>query len=250
MDRNSAGAPGNRTRSFTLIELLVVVAIISILASMLLPAIQKARAKAHASLCSSNLNQFGKAVLNYVDEYGNFMPPHWNDATSDNWHRGVFIARAYYKNNFKLLQCPKDTEDAGFAGAPADETAAFPYDATKHSSSFSYNMQITDGFTLDQFGAGGLPMICREKHIIQPSSTIIYQESDASKAGMKNTSQSQMSDPATNGPSPTMNFGVMRQVYIRHSLGAHYLFADCHFEHRKPATITVPEVTREADVLP
>ena len=249
MDRNSAGAPGNRTRSFTLIELLVVVAIISILASMLLPAIQKARAKAHASLCSSNLNQFGKAVLNYVDEYGNFMPPHWNDATSDNWHRGVFIARAYYKNNFKLLRCPRDLDEDNFVEAPANEATAFPYVATKHYSSFNYNMKITDDFALDRIGAGGLPMICREKQIIQPSTTIIYLEGDAPKAGLKNASEAGAFEAETDGPKPSWwaTGGAMRNVYLRHSLGSHYLLGDCHFELRKPASLTEAEVTRVAD---
>ncbi|EDM28491.1 hypothetical protein LNTAR_11261 [Lentisphaera araneosa HTCC2155] len=79
-------------KKFTLIELLVVVAIIGILASLLLPALGKARKTAMKAICVNNNKQIVTALFMYTDDHDQYFPTNYTTGTGDNvgWTDRIF----------------------------------------------------------------------------------------------------------------------------------------------------------------
>jgi prepilin-type N-terminal cleavage/methylation domain-containing protein/prepilin-type processing-associated H-X9-DG protein len=126
-------------KMFTLIELLVVIAIISILAAMLMPALQKAREAARSASCQSNLKNVGLGLQFYLNDYDGYLPAGDNGSAYGDqrlWYRYTFEnyygfsingnqREPYRKPNSSILTCPADP-------VPVVYDIAFSYSANNH----------------------------------------------------------------------------------------------------------------------
>jgi len=151
--------PTARRLAFTLIDLLVVIAIIAILASMLLPALARAKESANRIKCVNNLKQLDMGLKLYSDDNDGFYPPRTNQ------YRWTALLLEYYRNT-NLLVCPTDAQ----RGTPPTMTGS-PAPADNAPRSYLIN-GWNDYFS----NALTAPCCMKESAVVKPSDTLIFGE--------------------------------------------------------------------------
>ena len=201
---------------FTLIELLVVAAVIGILAAILLPSLNRAKATARTAACQNNLKQLALAFTGYVEEnYETFPPTYymdvayeigWDFATEDGWTTYRFGIIGNYVMEERIFECPsKDT-----SGISSDRPfAGYAYNATYIGG--GYVAEVQDD---DPAGAG---------QIRNTAGTVLLTDS-AVWDGSETIANSYLRAPGD------LDYYSGPNVHFRHGLSANTAFCDGHVE--------------------
>jgi len=213
--------PAATARAFTLIELLVVIGIIAILASLLMPSLAKAKAKANQTKCLNNMRQLTLALSMYASDYDGQFPP--RREPPDAWPHKL---KPYYLD-WQILRCPSDRSSWFFLGGDENLNPRRSYVINGFNDFFQTHLDPED-YRLHQ--TWRWPQGMRESDIPSPSTTIVFGEKrDNSPHVHMDLDQGERGN----------DFEEIAET--RHGRGANYAFADNSVRSLKPKEELYPE---------